>query len=39
MEQVTFEELTEQMTRLYSEDKYGEALQMVAQNAGRFPEQ
>jgi predicted esterase len=39
MAQMTFEELTEQLTRLYSEDKYGEALQMVAQNAGRFPEQ
>jgi len=39
MELMTFRELTDQMTGLYTESKYADALQLVEQNAGRFPEQ
>lgn len=39
MKQLSFEELTDQMMNLYRKSKYGHALQIVEQNADRFPEQ
>ncbi|HSB02887.1 MAG TPA: hypothetical protein VLE49_19720, partial [Anaerolineales bacterium] len=39
MESMTFRELTDQMMLLYAGGKYAEALHLVEQNAGRFPEQ
>ena len=39
MSPLSFDELTEQMMNLYKESKYSEALQIVEQNADRFPEQ
>jgi predicted esterase len=39
MKQLSFDELTDQMTNLYKESKYADALQIVEQNADRFPEQ
>jgi predicted esterase len=39
MEQMTFRELTDKMILLYREGKYGHALQLVEQNADRFPVQ
>jgi predicted esterase len=38
MEQMTFQELTDELMRLYPEGKYADALQIVEQNADRFPE-
>lgn len=38
MEQLSFDELTDQMMNLYREGKYAEALQVVEQNADHFPE-
>ena len=38
MKQLSFGELTEQMMNLYRESKYADALQIVEQNADRFPE-
>jgi predicted esterase len=38
MKQLSFDELTEQMIKLYRESKYAEALQIVEQNADYFPE-
>lgn len=39
MEQITFQELTDELMYLYSQGKYAEAFDVVEQNAGRFPEQ
>src|SRR5215212_8571983 len=39
MEQITFRELTDKVTLLYTEGKYANALQLVEQNADGFPEQ
>lgn len=39
MEQLTFQELTNDLVRLYTEGKYGEAFDLVEKNADRFPEQ
>ncbi|RPJ19871.1 MAG: hypothetical protein EHM33_29635 [Chloroflexi bacterium] len=39
MEPITFRELTDQMMLLYAEGKFADALQLVEQNADRFPEQ
>lgn len=39
MEQMTFQELTDELMRLYSDRKYADALEIVEQNADRFPEQ
>ncbi len=39
MEKITFQELTDELMRLYSQGKYAEALDLVEQNADRFPEQ
>lgn len=39
MDSMTFRELTDQMMRLYTEGKFSEALQLVEQQADRFPEQ
>lgn len=39
MEQMTFHELTDKLTVLYTAGKYAEALELVEQNAGKFPEQ
>ena len=39
MEQMTFTELTQKLTALYTEGKYVEALQLVEQNMDVFPEQ
>jgi len=39
MEQMTFHELTDKLTALYTERKYPEALELVQLNAGQFPEQ
>ncbi|HLO18069.1 MAG TPA: dienelactone hydrolase family protein [Anaerolineales bacterium] len=39
MEAMTFRDLTDQVALLYTKDKYAEALQLVEQNADRFPEQ
>jgi len=39
MEQMTFQELTDELMRLYSQGKYAEAFQLVEQNADRFPVQ
>jgi predicted esterase len=39
MERMTFQELTDELMRLYPEGKYAEALGIVEQNADRFPEQ
>jgi predicted esterase len=39
MESMTFRELTDRMVSLYTERKYADALQLVEQNADRFPEQ
>ena len=39
MKQLSFDELTDQMMNLYKESKYAEALELVEQNADRFPEQ
>lgn len=39
MEQITFQELTDELMLLYSQGKYAEALDIVQQNADRFPEQ
>jgi len=38
MKQLSFGELTDQMMNLYRESKYADALQVVEQNADRFPE-
>jgi hypothetical protein len=38
MKQPSFDELTDQMMKLYREGKYAAALQIVEQNADRFPE-
>jgi len=38
MKQLSFDELTDQMMNLYRESKYADALQIVEQNADRFPE-
>lgn len=38
MNQLSFDELTDQMMNLYRESKYADALQIVEQNADRFPE-
>jgi predicted esterase len=38
MDQITFRELTDKMTDLYTEGNYSAALQLVEQNADRFPE-
>ena len=37
MENMTFQQLTDELIRLYSEGKYAEALEAVEQNADRFP--
>ena len=39
MEQITFQELTDELMRLYPQGKYAEALDNIAHNADRFPEQ
>ena len=39
MEQMTFRELTDKLTVLYTSGKYVEALELVEQNASQFPEQ
>jgi len=39
MEQMTFRELTDQMMHLYTEGQFADALQLVDQKAGHFPEQ
>ena len=39
MENMTFQELTNEIMRLYPQGKYAEALQVVEQNADRFPVQ
>src|SRR5688572_4938255 len=39
MEQMTFRDLTDKLTVLYTAGKYAEALELVQQNAGYFPEQ
>ena len=39
MEQMTFADLTQKLTTLYTEGKYAEALQWVEQNMNDFPEQ
>lgn len=39
MENLTFQELTDELMRLYSQSKYNEALEIVEQNAYRFPVQ
>ena len=39
MNQLSFDELTDKMVSLYQEGKYANALEIVEQNAGRFPEQ
>ncbi|HEX2997011.1 MAG TPA: dienelactone hydrolase family protein [Anaerolineales bacterium] len=39
MEHMTFPELRDKMMRLYTEGKFADALQLVEQNADRFPEQ
>lgn len=39
MELMTFRELTDKLVLLYTERKYGEALQFLDENAGHFPEQ
>jgi alpha/beta hydrolase family protein len=39
MEQITFNELTDELIRLYPQGKYAEALEIVEQNADRFLEQ
>jgi predicted esterase len=39
MEQMTFQQLTDELMRLYPQGKYAEALEVVEQNADRFPEQ
>jgi predicted esterase len=36
---MTFQQLTDDLMRLYSESKYAEALKIVEQNSDRFPEQ
>jgi predicted esterase len=38
MEQITFQDLTDELMRLYPEGKFAEALEMIEQNADRFPE-
>jgi predicted esterase len=39
MENITFQQLTDELIRLYSQGKYAEALEIVDQNAERFPVQ
>jgi predicted esterase len=39
MEQLTFQEVTEQLVQLYNQGKFAEADQMIHRNADRFPEQ
>ena len=39
MDQMTFQELTDELMRLYPEGKYAQALELVDRNAGSFPEQ
>jgi predicted esterase len=39
MEQMTFQQLTDELMRLYPQGKYAEALEVVEQNADLFPEQ
>jgi dienelactone hydrolase len=39
MEAMTFREFSDQMMRFYTNGKYANALQLVEQNAGYFPEQ
>jgi predicted esterase len=39
MDQMTFQELTDELMRLYPQGKYAEAFQLVEQNADRFPAQ
>ena len=36
---MTFQELTDELMRLYPQGKYAEALEVVEQNADHFPEQ
>lgn len=38
MKQLSFDELTDQMMKLYRNSRYADALQIVEQNADRFPE-
>jgi predicted esterase len=39
LDQMTFQELTDELMRLYPEGKYAEALEVVERNEDRFPEQ
>jgi poly(3-hydroxybutyrate) depolymerase len=39
MEQITFQEVTEQVVLLYNQGKFAEAEQMIHQHVDRFPEQ
>jgi predicted esterase len=39
MEQITFQEVTEQLVELYNQGKFAEADQMIHRHAERFPEQ
>lgn len=39
MVQITFQQLRDEMVRLYLEGKYAESLEIVERNADRFPEQ
>jgi predicted esterase len=39
MNQMTFRELTDELMRLYTDGEYARALDLVEQNADRFPEQ
>ena len=39
MQQMTFQEVTEQLVLLYNQGKFAEAEQMIHQHADRFPEQ
>jgi len=39
MEQMTFQQLTDELMRLYPQGKFAEALDVVEKNADRFPEQ
>lgn len=39
MQEITFQEVTEQLVQLYTEGKFAEAEQMIHQHADRFPEQ
>lgn len=39
MEQLTFQQLTEELMRLYPQGKFAEALNVIEENADRFPDQ